>query len=829
MNNTFRVLQGHWLEVAKQIPDQSVHVCVTSPPYYGLRSYGSEPQVWYTGTCGLIECADEPEHVHVECFNHSWQPIKQYKDSWRRGERSAGFYSDQRHGEFTVGIGDGSAPELVSVGAGPVRTAEELSNGRWTYTDVCAACGAWRGELGQEPSPAMYVEHLVQVFAEVWRVLRPDGTLWVNIGDAYYNYRPGKHDDARAQGYNRERTTGTARDIPSFTPKRGMKLDGYKEKDLMLIPWQFAIAMRQWGWYVRSAIVWDKPNPLSESVDDRPTQAWEPILMFAKSEDVFYDKWAITELPTGNAHPRGRIVTRDGMQDLEATAAAKPLSAESRNNGSYRAATAGTICPGGRNKRNVWRMNVQGYQDKHYACVDDDTEMLTARGWSRRIDLRQDEIVAGYDMATQLLRWEPLESVHHYKVTDESMLSVTGRSISMMVTENHRMVIHRPQPRTGKWQSPLTVEAANFRYGHGVAVAADWLNNGESFDLTWAELLGWYIAEGYECRNSMDVEISQSLSANAPKVERLRNLLLTVTAEFSEATGERDWRGKRVRQTLFRVRGYAAAQLREFAPAKQLLPFVLQWNSPSARALLAGLIDGDGHRRPDGRASFIQKNVATADMVQALAVRAGYSSTRGYKESDEIYQVYFADRKIRSVRSETKGAGIRRVNYSGIVWCPTTPSGTWVARRNGRVFITGNSFCEELPETALKAGSSEVGCCAACGAPWSRIVLKPAKARNKDQTLESRWRHSAAIRGIDIDNAVTGDSITLGWERNCDCYAGAPSPCTVLDPFAGRGTTGTVAVRHGRNAVLAELQGTYVPMIRKNLLAEAPLWVKEIE
>lgn len=509
MNNTFRIHVGHWIEVAKDMPDNSVHVCVTSPPYYGLRSYNSPPQIWMPSEFGypIGGCQGE----------HEWEAVKQYKDSWRRGERSAGFFSDNGKNdlyEIAVNGEHHSAlvKEATAVGANRTRSREELRDGRWTCTDICAHCGAWKGELGQEPDPAMYVDHLVQCFAEVHRILRPDGLLFVNLGDAYYNYRPGKHDDARAQGFNRERD-GSARDIPSFTPKRGMQLDGYKEKDLMDLPWEFAIAMRKWGWYRRSTIVWHKPNPLSESVDDRPTQSWEPIFMFSKSEKYYYDKWAVSELPTGNAHPRSRVVKVDDVEISILSDSAKPLSSESRNNGSYRNATQGMLTPGGRNRRNVWTgedfwtINVEGYADKHYAA-----------------------------------------------------------------------------------------------------------------------------------------------------------------------------------------------------------------------------------------------------------------------------------------------------------------------------------FAEKVPELCIRAGSSEVGCCPECATPWKRIVLKAAKPLHASETLESRYRRAAVEYGIrDIDKCLTGDSITLGWKMTCRCKYATPVPCTVLDPFAGRGTTGAVAVRFGRNVELCDLTDNYVPMIRKNLMAEAPLWVKEIK
>lgn len=357
MNNTFQILEGNWLTVARQIPNESVQVCVTSPPYYGLRAYGTEPQIWSDPSNWTQQLAIKEGIFHCD---HEWQPIKQYKDSWRRGERAAGYYAHvPDHGQ--------EIPNRV--GATQVRSQKELNEGRWTHTEVCANCNAWSGELGQEPSPSLFIAHLTQCFAEVWRILRPDGTLWVNIGDSYYNYRPGQHDDARAQGYNRSKD-GNARDTPSFTAKRGYKIDGLKEKDLIGVPWLLAFALRDFGWYWRSECHWVKPNPLSEPVTDRPTKAHEAVLMFTKRPDYYYDKWAITEPPTGNAHPRlarqkRYIARKDSGQ-------AKGCAPEGRNNSSFLNATAGDICPGGRNRRTFWIMNTQGYPDDHYAAFTEE-------------------------------------------------------------------------------------------------------------------------------------------------------------------------------------------------------------------------------------------------------------------------------------------------------------------------------------------------------------------------------------------------------------------------------------------------------------------------
>lgn len=145
-------------------------------------------------------------------------------------------------------------------------------------------------QIGQEQTPEEFVDELVSVFREVRNVLTDDGTLWVNIGDSYYNYRPGK-----GQSYPKQSVSKTKQDLPDKCSKRGNKLDGLKEKDLIGIPWMFAFAMRKDGWYLRQDIIWHKPNPMPESVKDRCTKSHEYIFLFSKNRKYFYDNEAIKE------------------------------------------------------------------------------------------------------------------------------------------------------------------------------------------------------------------------------------------------------------------------------------------------------------------------------------------------------------------------------------------------------------------------------------------------------------------------------------------------------------------------------------------------------
>jgi DNA modification methylase len=256
-----KILIGNVIDELRTIESSSVRVCVTSPPYWGKRDYGTEPQIW---AGELPICAD-----------HQW------------GEYflAAGARSDQSPGERQ---GKGS-----------------IGRSNRQKSAFCGVCGAWKGELGLEPTPELYVKHIVEIFREVRRVLTDDGTLWINLGDTFiggkgFSATKGKdHQDKRvrdkqskSEGYQ---TIGGQKEVRPTDDRRMMKLSGLKQKDLVGIPWMVAFALRADGWYLRSEIIWDKIDPMPESVKDRPTVAHETIFLLSKSRRYHYDYRAITE------------------------------------------------------------------------------------------------------------------------------------------------------------------------------------------------------------------------------------------------------------------------------------------------------------------------------------------------------------------------------------------------------------------------------------------------------------------------------------------------------------------------------------------------------
>ena len=145
-------------------------------------------------------------------------------------------------------------------------------------------------QIGQEDTPEEYIQNLVNIFRSVRNCLTDDGTLWVNIGDSYYNYRPGK-----GQALVKQTVSATKQDLPDKCARRGNKLEGLKEKDLIGIPWMLAFALRADGWYLRQDIIWNKSNPMPESVRDRCTKSHEYMFLLSKSQNYYFDVDVIKE------------------------------------------------------------------------------------------------------------------------------------------------------------------------------------------------------------------------------------------------------------------------------------------------------------------------------------------------------------------------------------------------------------------------------------------------------------------------------------------------------------------------------------------------------
>ena len=291
-DNTTTIYAGGCIESMRQMEVGSVNCCVTSPPYWGLRDYGTA--TWEGG--------DE------ECDH------REERGSTRGGPHST-----------ITGVQD-TSPHIAQ------------------YRSVCPKCGAVRidSQLGIEKTPEEYVAKMVEVFREVRRVLRDDGTLWLNLGDSYCSTAPGTTVNAAEM---------TGKHVNKDRYQRPDTPCGLKPKDLVGIPWRVAFALQADGWWLRQDIIWHKPNPMPESVTDRCTKAHEYIFLLSKSARYFYDAEAIRE-------PHSRQWDNDK----------KPVGATD-GHGSWGQSGSGAaiLNPAGRNKRSVWTVPTAPFRGSHFA------------------------------------------------------------------------------------------------------------------------------------------------------------------------------------------------------------------------------------------------------------------------------------------------------------------------------------------------------------------------------------------------------------------------------------------------------------------------------
>jgi DNA modification methylase len=205
------------------------------------------------------------------------------------------------------------------------------------------------GQLGLEPTPEEYTANMVQVFREVWRVLRNDGVLWLNLGDSYVSQPAGnKTPSGFSQiGGKREGNLGKYN-------TQNKKYPNLKPKDLVGIPWRVAFALQADGWWLRQDIIWHKPNPMPESVTDRCTKAHEYVFLMSKSGRYFYDAEAVKENAVGgtpgNKTHKGKTAYEDGDERMRTKVGLTSMGAVEK-----------------RNKRSVWTVNTRPYKGAHFA------------------------------------------------------------------------------------------------------------------------------------------------------------------------------------------------------------------------------------------------------------------------------------------------------------------------------------------------------------------------------------------------------------------------------------------------------------------------------
>ena len=297
-----RIVQGDVRVLLKKLRSDYINCVVTSPPYWGLRDYGTA--------------------------------------QWEGGDPGC----DHRQGRPGSGRADGIVDERF----------QRNRDGAGAFKNECR-CGARRidSQIGLEPTLAEYIETMRGVFREVWRVLRKDGTLWLNMGDSYASGEIGRHDALSAVNGNAGITYKSLGESQNNKRQQARLSSGLKPKDLCGVPWRVAFALQSDGWYLRSDIIWAKPNPMPESVTDRPTKAHEYVFLLSKSERYYYDAEAIRE-PAQDW----------GMRNREGQAFTKGVMP---NGQPHRGCVDANFATRGRNRRTIWQIATAPFPEAHFA------------------------------------------------------------------------------------------------------------------------------------------------------------------------------------------------------------------------------------------------------------------------------------------------------------------------------------------------------------------------------------------------------------------------------------------------------------------------------
>lgn len=311
-----KIYCGNTLDVLKTFPDESINCCVTSPPYWALRDYGTDGVVWD----GDPEC------------EHEWGKPNIHKTNLQAGN-----------------------PEFQ-------RPWRENASGV-SQTNFCNKCGAWKGQLGLEPDFNLYIKHLCDIFDEVKRVLRKDGTCWVNLGDTYNSHSANSKNVGGFEGKQMRNNAEYAN--TKIATKKFIQLP---DKSLCNIPSRFSIEMQNRGWILRNKIIWHKPNCMPSSVTDRFTVDYEEIFFFVKNKKYFFEQqFEEVQIDSIKRACRARTSEKVKANQYAHSGTNEYIGYDDMMGKMQRGELSHALHPQGRNKRTVWKISTKGYKGAHFA------------------------------------------------------------------------------------------------------------------------------------------------------------------------------------------------------------------------------------------------------------------------------------------------------------------------------------------------------------------------------------------------------------------------------------------------------------------------------
>jgi DNA modification methylase len=771
------ILQGHVLDVLPAIAAGSVHCCVTSIPYFGLRQYNTQPQVWD----GDPACP------------HRWDEVGTVS---RRGAVAGP----------TAQVGntvDRVCPPVIAQGA------------------HCLDCGAWLGEYGSEPTPAAFVRHTVIIMRAVRRLLHVTGTLWLNVGDSHagdrsYQVPDSKHKDVGNNAGSR---------VP----------DGYQPGDLLGIPGRIAEALQEDGWHRRSDITWLKRSPMPESVSG---VIWTRHRIRRAEYERLYGVPAGTTsggVSASQSSVQGvRGGTRTGStpsRSAPGSQTALPAEREGQGNGPATRGTAGRAgetapvrgVSAGAGEPSQVRLDGERQGDSSQgvrplpanregapegagerpAALENGASAGTAEGVLRPVSADR-EGASGAGAAQPPAAPGPgnvgapadLDAVARDPERAQApVLLLQGANVAVDDGSRHPAEqgrgAHQDERRSGvselQQQEARQALAALLR-------ADDWVDcpgcpKCEKHD---GLVLRW--GHGRPTRATEMIYLFGNTERHFYDLEATRIPLSAMSQEMV-AAGERWGRHRK---------GKSAPERADGDSFKGAGVSTAQGLNPGGR----NIWNWWEFSYDPNDAWFLTPEQQSDEFCGACLTLFDAKSKRRIKR---VTQEDGTEQRVCPVCGETE---------------------RWVGHYA--------AFPSELPRRAIKAGTSERGACSACGEPWARVVERGEVVATSERGgygyAPSKRDGSGMVKmsnqaGDGIMPGRAYQSTTLGWLPTCSCLdaAGqpfAPIPCTVLDPFSGSGTTPREADRLGRTAIAGELNGDYVAFQKARLERDAGLFAQ---
>jgi DNA modification methylase len=778
---SFKIIPGDCLEVLKTLPAESVHTCVTSPPYWGLRDYGTAQ--WEGG---------DAECDHIQTLN--------LKRDTNGGMLPAG--------QGTRGTQSSTASSVIR------------------YRDICGKCGATRidRQIGLERTPEEFVSKMVEVFREVRRVLRNDGQLWLNLGDSYAGSW-GNQGRKEERGTQRPINGPMIQNLEPYPVKQSNtgkipEGSGLKPKDLVGIPWRVAFALQSDGWYLRSDIIWclsggtwvyartqkgDMPMMVRDMARLKPEtvklwngEKWTQALGWSRSkrngdelEIVLRSGERISCTPTHQwPTDRGLLFASelkpgDALESVRIPEPEHPLD------------TAVV------NQEVAWFVG-----------------LYIAEG-SRSGDTIQ---IAGH--AKEELRWERV-SRFAAKWGGSATRDICGNKMSIRV---YGKLINAllEQFVTGRTAKDKGLAPVCWRYSNLWLEAL--IDGYLSGDGAWDEKnQRWRL--GF-CRN---YNLERDLRTLAARIGA--RLVLNPSTVPYNGKNVPTFRGELRFKTSNHHNCKSPAEIVEIRKARcrEVYDIGVE-DEPHTYALASGIVTHNCKPNPMPE-SVTDRPTKSHEYIFLLT-----KSPRYYYDAEAVKEQSTGDVRAGKSGAYLSGeiTGNDREKHGGgqtergrlnqycdpasrnkrSVWTVAT------APFSGAHFAT---FPPKLIEPCILAGTSEQGCCSECGAPWERVVERG------DLVCVSHTGNTARSRGDanrsplnradkQPEPGMAYEIKTLGWKPTCTCYENGSQPCVVLDPFAGAGTTGLVARRLGRSFIGIELNPEYLNMAENRIVDDSPLF-----